>query len=498
MRHFYKKTVLVLVNLLFILTFLCPSAVKANNLSLSALTFADPNVTFTISWENSWYANTPPNNWDAVWLFVKYKDCTTTNWLHASLSAVPADHTVSDAVNYELETVSDDKGIFVKRKIAGTSGNVAAMQITLKLNIPAGTYNFKVFGIEMVKVLNENFDVGDGAATNRFNSVSIASENAVTAAVLGGAGTVDLPAAYPKGWNAFYSMKYEVTNEQYVDFLNTLTYDQQASRTEITPNSAALNWAMSGQARNSVKISTQGVASTTPAIYACDGDADNTLNESAAGSGDCQNVPISRLSWADLCAYLDWACLRPMTDLEFEKICRGPMGRIANEYAWGNNTSLTYIVTGGGSITNWGSYAESKALTTSGRCVYFADTWENICPNTVSTSYGPARAGVTVTAATTRVQGGTSYYGVLDMSGNLEERVVATNAAGSTFTGTFGDGDLSTTNADWPNAATASGTGYRGGDWYTTTTSYLQVSDRSFAVTTDATRSCIFGGRGVR
>jgi formylglycine-generating enzyme required for sulfatase activity len=40
------------------------------------------------------------------------------------------------------------------------------------------------------------------------------------------------------------------------------------------------------------------------------------------------------LSWFDVAAYLDWAALRPMTELEFEKVCRGPENRIAGEYAW--------------------------------------------------------------------------------------------------------------------------------------------------------------------
>ena len=50
---------------------------------------------------------------------------------------------------------------------------------------------------------------------------------------------------------------------------------------------------------------------------------------------DGQNLPCNFLSWMDLAAYLDWAALRPMTELEFEKICRGPNPPIAGEYVWG-------------------------------------------------------------------------------------------------------------------------------------------------------------------
>ncbi|HCR53204.1 MAG TPA: hypothetical protein DIW27_02215, partial [Cytophagales bacterium] len=31
-----------------------------------------------------------------------------------------------------------------------------------------------------------------------------------------------IPANYPKGFNAFYTMKYEVSQKQYADFFNTL------------------------------------------------------------------------------------------------------------------------------------------------------------------------------------------------------------------------------------------------------------------------------------
>ena len=50
------------------------------------------------------------------------------------------------------------------------------------------------------------------------------------------------------------------------------------------------------------------------------------------------------LSWPDLCAYADWAALRPMTELEYEKACRGPNNPVLGEYAWGNTSiSLTAV-----------------------------------------------------------------------------------------------------------------------------------------------------------
>ncbi len=40
----------------------------------------------------------------------------------------------------------------------------------------------------------------------------------------------------------------------------------------------------------------------------------------------------------DLAAFLDWDALRPMTELEFEKMSRGPLLPNAGEYIWGNQT----------------------------------------------------------------------------------------------------------------------------------------------------------------
>ena len=42
------------------------------------------------------------------------------------------------------------------------------------------------------------------------------------------------------------------------------------------------------------------------------------------------------LSWQDGYAYAGWAGLRPMTELEFEKACRGPLNPVPHEHAWGS------------------------------------------------------------------------------------------------------------------------------------------------------------------
>ena len=49
------------------------------------------------------------------------------------------------------------------------------------------------------------------------------------------------------------------------------------------------------------------------------------------------------MNWQDLTSYLDWSGLRPMTEFEYEKACRGTLNPVAYEYPWGNNSSLNMV-----------------------------------------------------------------------------------------------------------------------------------------------------------
>lgn len=494
---------------------------SANNLSLGGTitVVSGDQISFTVQWDNSWYASSAPSNWDAVWLFVKYKDCTTSNWLHAPLSTTATDHTVTGGV-LQVDAVTDGMGVFVRRAAAG-SGNIAAATVTLKLNgVATGTYNFKVFGIEMVNVPQNDFQLGDGAAVGTFNSITITSEAAVAT---GGTGSVaTLPAAYPKGWNSFYSMKYELTQEQYVDFLNTLTYDQQTALTAVLPNVMTNNWAIgssagvTGRSRNGIKVMTSGVASTTPAVYGCDlGGAVGAASDGVFnGAYDGQNIAMNFMGWTDLLAYLDWAALRPMTDLEYEKACRGVSGRVSGEYSWGNTTfnwvnsqGCATAATNDNAVSELGARGSCAVVTGNGLCVANGDNngAADVANTTTINNKGPLRVGFAAAAATTRITAGATYYGALDMTGNVWEQVVATNATGSTFTGTLGDGTLnaagSYTNADWPGTT---GAGTRGASWLQRSYSnpmdlYFQTSNRALATSnTYLGRTCETGGRGVR
>ena len=79
----------------------------------------------------------------------------------------------------------------------------------------------------------------DGTPTNPYNvasegSITVTSNSAPAAGTLsyasGGDQNGPIPAAFPKGFNAFWIMKYESSQQQYVDFLNNLDLTKSNNR----------------------------------------------------------------------------------------------------------------------------------------------------------------------------------------------------------------------------------------------------------------------------
>lgn len=491
------KTRTLLVKALFSAVFsLFAIVTQANNLQISGTTVdtATGEITFNVKWDNSWRTNIAPANYDAVWVFVKYQDCADKLWKHANLSTTSADHSTVSPL--KVDAVTDGKGAFVYRSANG-GGNIGNTSVTLKLNIAGANYanlNFKVFGVEMVNIPQGSFTVGDGASTGAFTQYTVLNENALTSSTIGTGNAA--PAAFPKGYKAFYSMKYEITQEQYVDFLNTLTYGQQARRSVASPDGAVGTFAFDNSSRNGIKIKVPGNNAAVPAVYGCDLTANDfdDLN-------DGQNVAMSWLSWSDLSAYLDWAALRPMSEMEFEKICRGPLAPVANEFAWGTTELSSF-----NAIQNANSPNEGLATAANGRANYGKTAnWSQL-------NYGaPVKVGFTATGSSGRASAAAAYYGVMEMSGNIVELTVAAKTSGgSTYTAVLGDGELSTVAAtdgdanqlNWPDNT---GVMLRGGHFYQAAQNYynfdnspqMRTSDRSQAAP-GAARLQYLGGRGVR
>jgi hypothetical protein len=118
--------------------FLFGSNLFANNLAVSVPVYSAENLTFTISWDNSWNISSGPSNHDAAWVFIKRQKCTGNNdWVHQNISLITEDHSakVSGVTSTIVSIIpaSDGVGVFIKRIGSNVVGNVTSQTITLKL-----------------------------------------------------------------------------------------------------------------------------------------------------------------------------------------------------------------------------------------------------------------------------------------------------------------------------------------------------------------------------
>lgn len=472
----------------------------ANNIAVSNVSLVNQNtsehyimVKFDINWENSWRTPASPNNWDAAWVFIKYRIGTGTwkqTWLNNVGHVNPGGCTISTGLlkpdSAFNQNTNPGLGAFIYRNADG-AGLFSATDLQLRWNYGANgltendIVDIRVHAIEMVYVPEGNFYIGSGGnETSAFykypvttDPYLITSEDEIVVgtandnlyysnSTYGGDRLGPIPADFPKGYRAFYCMKYEISQQGYVDFLNSLTSPQASQHFQ--------NFGSSNRYGISV---TSGVYSTTKPFVAC-----------------------SYINWSDLVAYLDWSGLRPLTELEFEKSCRGILVPVPNEYAWGT----TGITTNPYTLINSGEYNENISTnysTTQGNAAYSLTTPASGNIN------GPLRTGIFAGNASNidRVTAGATIYGIMEMSGNLLEHFVTVgNPTGRLFTGEHGNGELSTSGyadvVNWPPASSL-GAGFRGGYWFYYAW-YLRVSERSGAAGTDANRYNSDGGRGGR
>ncbi len=507
---------------------------RANNLSVTNVTITVRDTTtawihFDISWENSWrYTNV---NHDAAWVFFKIKEDGSDVWNHAILEADavinPSGYSVDSGTELDFIVPEDKVGVFVRRKNEG-DGTLDSSGVSVLWNFSSNSLPqtarawVKACAFEMVYVVEGQFYLGCGAETNKvvgsFTDGAwtagtptsfpflVTSEDAITIgnnpgelwgtsssgnSTIGGAGV--LSNAFPKGYAAFYCMKYEVTQGQYRDFLNTLTRDQQIRRTQTQISDAFVmkayedsDWTVIGQR---IGIRCPSVVPDPSAVitFGCDGNSNEILNE----PDDAGNRVCGNFGWGDIAAYADWAGLRPMTELEFEKACRGPLPPVQCEYAWGS----TNIVVLASQNDDGTGYATVKTPVGAN------------CYHDISLS-GPRRAGLYATAASSREQSGGSYWGIMELTGNVNERIISVSRTeGRSYTGLHGDGVLDSYGdasvSGWPGS-TAYGTGMRGGRWYYASTWGLHTSNRVYANAVQPNRlhsnnkGCLPGARHVR
>lgn len=450
-----------------------PSTVaKANAIAVSGVTVnqAAGTVTFNLGWDNSFWDGL---NWDAAWVFVKYRNCNdaTQEFQQGEISTTMTQHSLgsfqatnASGVPNVIDAAPNNRGIMLRRGTLGMGNIVSA--VTLRItNLPVtGDFDVRVYAIEMVYIPQSSFFAGDGTSgsfysTAPLNPAFIASEAAITL------NTLSVAAGFPKGYNAFYIMKYEISQGQYADFLNGCSMAQSVNRYPLL-----VVGSFRFQVTNSGNYP-QNYISSRP------------------------DRAINYLNWDDLTAYLDWAALRPMTELQFEKACRGGTPSEANEHAWGSTTVIAAI-----QISGIEDGTEVVTLPVNANC-----NLNNLIFTGGDGGAGPLRCGIFATAATTtRLQTGASFWGVMELSGNVYEQCIHIGAgvgANASANGVGrGDGELSPTGQSddptWPTAA-LNLIIFRGGSFASSGVTAGAISYRD-AGSSFNVRAPTRGGRGIR
>lgn len=459
-------------------------------------------ISFDVSWKNSWRSDNAgsgykaPYNHDAVWVFIKFKG-KNDQYQHATLSLMNKNH-IADEKSI-IEVAKDGKGVFIYSR-RNFSGNADYRGIKLRWNFKSDSVEvnqdteIKVLAIEMVYIPEGPFYVGDSSSFSSFydtksSSPALISEKGIflkakrnsfddqsllnKGILVSGKHGIKSPESnfenidFPTGYNSFYIMKYEISQGEYAEFLNLILIKQALKR---FPEA-------SGKYRNTISFNGKEFIAQRPK-RAC-----------------------NFLSWMDGAAFADWAGLRPYTEFEFEKACRGydsfnaiPNPPVKNEFAWNDNFILSADTISG--VEKDGSESVNGNAAFGGQVYKGGDGMS-----------GPLKCGIFENKSP-RSLSGKSYYGVCELSGNLSEQCVTIgNAAGRSFRGLNGDGSLDKAgDADvsyWPGIngnsddekdnteyigqvinspgiTEASGSGQRGGSWYSKK-NYLMISDRSLA-----------------
>lgn len=286
---------------------------------------------------------------------------------------------------------------------------------------------------------------------------------------------------YPTGYKGFYVMKYEVSQDQYVRFLNKLQLRQQKMRTI----GEALDNVTEGQyvygrdrsrpsARNGITV---GTRLNNQIVFANDlHKDDDPLQE-----GDGQTIACNYLSPADMLAYADWTGLRPLSEMEYEKMARRPFPyeALPGEWAWNRNDPGSLKLPQSDILGDEGTRYEEvpDANVNAG----------NVIP-------GPVRVGAFARGAGNQTKAGASFLGVMELSGNLAEIYYSLNTSGRPFMGNIraahGDGtilpetnvskagDVNVSTGYWP--AVPKAFALRGGS-YKSTEKEIAISDRTYA-----------------
>ena len=437
--------------LLLAMSFALPLFTMANNIRviLNSYNPTTKQLKISLAWDNSWHDGSGQFR-DAAWLFVKYKDITNSEWQHAIIAnPTSANNILTDTLSgsgVKFDVIGKNpsvapgptgsRGYIIRRQKGATAAlqnnpeyagvyNVG-LPLTITLALPSGVTlanpEFRVYALEMVDIPTGSFYAGDGSAnsivknsaTNNGPFLLTSETAAISPNILGN--TLTLPAvtstapSFPRGVNEFFQMKYELSSEGFVEFLNTLNRTQQNffGNNSVNPLVAASSGSFTMDFYRGFEISANVTSTFDPVTFI-------SSKPFKAMRTYLQSYTL---------AYLDWAALRPMSALEYEKACRGPLQPVINEFAWGTSNS-TEIYTNPDIDLN--GINESYSVNVNGPFALTTD---------------PVRCGAFAKASgSNRLNSGGTYYGAMEMSGNANEFVLVDQ----TFLGQNGDGKISIT-----------------------------------------------------
>ena len=161
-------------------------------------------VQFNLGWDNSWRTSSGPGNWDAAWVFVKYR-VSGGDWHHATLHS--SGHSGGTGTSATVTPAADGTGAFIYRSGDG-SGAFAISDAQLRWDYGVNgvaddaAVDIRVFAIEMVYVPQGAFALGSGGTEvgafylypTTTNTYLVSSEAEITVGT--GAGNLYYPTGY--------------------------------------------------------------------------------------------------------------------------------------------------------------------------------------------------------------------------------------------------------------------------------------------------------------
>ena len=439
------------ITLMLVLAFGLKMPLLANEIAISNISLSNHDatnqtveITFDVTWNNSWRhpVSSGMPNWDAAWIFGRFSLRGENTWLPIVISAqgISTGSGTPSIAELKPYTNDDTKGIgmLVHRSEVG-SGTFSQVGITFTWeygnNRPDITdldlLEIRLFGIEMVYVPGGPFYLGSGQAPfqgfytqGQESSYSPYRLETLGSIILGGvgsltyigySGTTTIPSGFPNGVYPFYIMKHELSEQMMVNFLNSV--DNGISDHPVYANIKAAQDGSDSQYALLNDINRTFEIMNSDTIY------NFTTNK--------PEYPANFMSWNEGTAIADWAGMRPISELEFEKASRGwKAPTIVGEFPWGKGgvVNQTYTIANGEIVAGYSTQKNrgNAAIT-----------------ETMGQFGLDLRVGVFANDTSSRAQSNASRLGVLDLAGSvLEITADVVNPSNTSWINVHGNGEL--------------------------------------------------------